>query len=369
MTLPRIDLSTLPDLDTLTGVFGSLAAGRAPAHDDLDRDPRHLRLRDHRRRDRLIRDADRSGHCRAAARSRVAAEDPGGDGRRRRRLAGGGRRVRRARRDGALRCGGFAGGLSRARGDVRRRNARGAVRRGADAPVLHGAGRRAARPAAVPARLRRQPRDAAARAGGPGAARAARGRAGRARPCQRQLQRRRAARDRTRRPGPRPRDPAAGLRRAAAGARARCCSDARSRARGAAGDRGRAAAGIAAPPPSRRRARPDPRVRPCRWPAAAPIRRRRCHQPRGSRAGAARPDAPYRGRSGDGGDRPRTRRWVAALAGSARVPRARHRRRVRCPVCDRRHAPRSAGPARDRAAEATDCGPSRVEGEGRPCLA
>lgn len=34
MNLPRIDLSALPDLDTLTGVFGSLAGGRMPAHDD-----------------------------------------------------------------------------------------------------------------------------------------------------------------------------------------------------------------------------------------------------------------------------------------------------------------------------------------------
>jgi hypothetical protein len=31
--LPRIDLSALPDLDTLTGLFGSLAADM-PGHDD-----------------------------------------------------------------------------------------------------------------------------------------------------------------------------------------------------------------------------------------------------------------------------------------------------------------------------------------------
>jgi hypothetical protein len=34
MNLPRIDLSALPDLDTLTGVFGSFAGGRMPMHDD-----------------------------------------------------------------------------------------------------------------------------------------------------------------------------------------------------------------------------------------------------------------------------------------------------------------------------------------------
>lgn len=33
MKLPQIDLSSLPDLDTLTGVFGSLMA-RQPGHDD-----------------------------------------------------------------------------------------------------------------------------------------------------------------------------------------------------------------------------------------------------------------------------------------------------------------------------------------------
>ena len=34
MNLPRIDLSALPDLPTLTGMFGSLAEGRSPGHDD-----------------------------------------------------------------------------------------------------------------------------------------------------------------------------------------------------------------------------------------------------------------------------------------------------------------------------------------------
>ena len=33
MQLPKIDLSLLPDLDTLTGMFGSLAHS-APGHDD-----------------------------------------------------------------------------------------------------------------------------------------------------------------------------------------------------------------------------------------------------------------------------------------------------------------------------------------------
>ena len=33
MQLPKIDLSMLPDLDTLTGLFGSLMAG-GPSHDD-----------------------------------------------------------------------------------------------------------------------------------------------------------------------------------------------------------------------------------------------------------------------------------------------------------------------------------------------
>jgi len=33
MELPKIDLSALPDLDTLTGLFGSLAA-QLPGHDD-----------------------------------------------------------------------------------------------------------------------------------------------------------------------------------------------------------------------------------------------------------------------------------------------------------------------------------------------
>jgi hypothetical protein len=32
MKLPKIDLSTLPDLDTATGMFGSLMGGRG--HDD-----------------------------------------------------------------------------------------------------------------------------------------------------------------------------------------------------------------------------------------------------------------------------------------------------------------------------------------------
>jgi len=31
MKLPKIDLTTLPDLDTLTGLFGSM---RTPGHDD-----------------------------------------------------------------------------------------------------------------------------------------------------------------------------------------------------------------------------------------------------------------------------------------------------------------------------------------------
>lgn len=35
MTLPKIDLASLPDLETLTGVFGSMASGRhMPGHDD-----------------------------------------------------------------------------------------------------------------------------------------------------------------------------------------------------------------------------------------------------------------------------------------------------------------------------------------------
>lgn len=35
MHLPKIDLSALPDLDTLTGFFGSLAADMPmPGHDD-----------------------------------------------------------------------------------------------------------------------------------------------------------------------------------------------------------------------------------------------------------------------------------------------------------------------------------------------
>lgn len=34
MDLPRIDLSSLPDLSTLTGLFGSLAEGHSPGHDD-----------------------------------------------------------------------------------------------------------------------------------------------------------------------------------------------------------------------------------------------------------------------------------------------------------------------------------------------
>ena len=33
MQLPKIDLSMLPDLDTLTGLFGSLMS-RQPGHDD-----------------------------------------------------------------------------------------------------------------------------------------------------------------------------------------------------------------------------------------------------------------------------------------------------------------------------------------------
>jgi hypothetical protein len=34
MTLPKLDRASLPDLTTLTRIFGSLAGGRAPAHDD-----------------------------------------------------------------------------------------------------------------------------------------------------------------------------------------------------------------------------------------------------------------------------------------------------------------------------------------------
>ena len=34
MPLPKLDLSSLPDLSTLTGMFGSLTAGRPPGHDD-----------------------------------------------------------------------------------------------------------------------------------------------------------------------------------------------------------------------------------------------------------------------------------------------------------------------------------------------
>ena len=34
MNLPKIDLASLPDLSTLTGMFGSIAAGRSPGHDD-----------------------------------------------------------------------------------------------------------------------------------------------------------------------------------------------------------------------------------------------------------------------------------------------------------------------------------------------
>lgn len=34
MNLPSIELSALPDLSTLTGIFGSLAEGRSPGHDD-----------------------------------------------------------------------------------------------------------------------------------------------------------------------------------------------------------------------------------------------------------------------------------------------------------------------------------------------
>ena len=33
MKLPKLDLSTLPDLDTLTGLFGSIVA-HTPGHDD-----------------------------------------------------------------------------------------------------------------------------------------------------------------------------------------------------------------------------------------------------------------------------------------------------------------------------------------------
>ena len=34
MNLPKLDLAALPDLPTLTGLFGSLAEGRSPGHDD-----------------------------------------------------------------------------------------------------------------------------------------------------------------------------------------------------------------------------------------------------------------------------------------------------------------------------------------------
>ena len=32
--MPRLDLSALPDLSTLTGMFGSLASSQMPGHDD-----------------------------------------------------------------------------------------------------------------------------------------------------------------------------------------------------------------------------------------------------------------------------------------------------------------------------------------------
>jgi len=34
MHLSKLDLSALPDLSTLTGMFGSFAEGRNPGHDD-----------------------------------------------------------------------------------------------------------------------------------------------------------------------------------------------------------------------------------------------------------------------------------------------------------------------------------------------
>ena len=34
MTMPKIDLSSLPDLDTLTGLFGSFSQVSRPGHDD-----------------------------------------------------------------------------------------------------------------------------------------------------------------------------------------------------------------------------------------------------------------------------------------------------------------------------------------------
>jgi hypothetical protein len=34
MDLPTLDLSALPDLPTLTGMFGCLASARSPGHDD-----------------------------------------------------------------------------------------------------------------------------------------------------------------------------------------------------------------------------------------------------------------------------------------------------------------------------------------------
>jgi hypothetical protein len=42
--LPKLDLSALPDLSTLTGMFGSLADGPPPAR-RFDRDPRDVHLR------------------------------------------------------------------------------------------------------------------------------------------------------------------------------------------------------------------------------------------------------------------------------------------------------------------------------------
>lgn len=34
MQLPKIDLASLPSLDTVTGMFGSLASGGSPGSDD-----------------------------------------------------------------------------------------------------------------------------------------------------------------------------------------------------------------------------------------------------------------------------------------------------------------------------------------------
>ena len=66
-------------------------------------------------------------------------------------------------------------------------------------------------------------------------------------------------------------------------------------------------------------------------------------------ARAARPHAPPRGRAGDGRDRARAGRRLAALAGAARMPRARHRRGLRRAVPARPRGRRPARRARRRA--------------------